>query len=176
MKQSIGFLIALLFMMGSCMKQEAETSNTPQPYAGDCFDSIRNNGETGIDCGGPCSPCPPTISALVNGSDFYASGNNVVAQLIGANALRIVGTETSGNYIQFNFDQSFSTGTYYNIEGIYHAGTKNFITSTATVSFTQFNTADRLITGTFSFTGVDFSSGGLDSAFVTNGEMQNIQY
>lgn len=26
---------------------------------GTCYDGIQNQGETGIDCGGPCAPCPP---------------------------------------------------------------------------------------------------------------------
>ncbi len=30
------------------------------PPSGTCNDGIQNQGETGIDCGGPCAPCPPT--------------------------------------------------------------------------------------------------------------------
>jgi hypothetical protein len=31
-------------------------------YIGSCFDGIQNNGETGIDCGGLCLPCPLRVS------------------------------------------------------------------------------------------------------------------
>lgn len=29
-----------------------------------CYDGKQNQGETGIDCGGPCSECPPTVETL----------------------------------------------------------------------------------------------------------------
>jgi hypothetical protein len=28
-------------------------------FSGPCYDGVQNNGETGVDCGGPCSPCAP---------------------------------------------------------------------------------------------------------------------
>jgi hypothetical protein len=31
----------------------------PCPACATCNDGIQNQGETGIDCGGPCAPCPP---------------------------------------------------------------------------------------------------------------------
>lgn len=34
----------------------------PCPPAASCTDGIQNQGETGIDCGGPCQPCPPSAS------------------------------------------------------------------------------------------------------------------
>lgn len=33
-------------------------ASAPAPIAS-CFDRIKNQGETGVDCGGPCQPCPP---------------------------------------------------------------------------------------------------------------------
>jgi len=30
-----------------------------------CFDNVQNQGETGIDCGGPCEPCAPTVEVPV---------------------------------------------------------------------------------------------------------------
>jgi len=35
-----------------------------KPPAPTCFDKIQNQGETGIDCGGPCQPCPQEILPL----------------------------------------------------------------------------------------------------------------
>lgn len=29
-----------------------------------CFDGIQNQGEQGIDCGGPCKPCPPILEKI----------------------------------------------------------------------------------------------------------------
>ena len=36
-----------------------------------CSDGIQNQGETGIDCGGPCPACPPTIIPTVCSNDTY---------------------------------------------------------------------------------------------------------
>jgi len=46
-----------------CFLQDSPTYNSPScPYNGDCptcDDGEQNQGEEGIDCGGPCSACPP---------------------------------------------------------------------------------------------------------------------
>lgn len=34
----------------------------PCPVVPTCWDGIQNQGETGIDCGGPCAPCPPVAT------------------------------------------------------------------------------------------------------------------
>ncbi len=35
-------------------------------YIATCYDGIKNNGETGIDCGGPCPPCPTCDDGIKN--------------------------------------------------------------------------------------------------------------
>ncbi|MDI3543768.1 MAG: hypothetical protein PWQ28_49 [Candidatus Woesearchaeota archaeon] len=35
-------------------------------YTGTCFDGIQNQGEEGVDCGGPCSPCPSCFDGIQN--------------------------------------------------------------------------------------------------------------
>ena len=35
-------------------------------YIGTCFDGIKNQGETGIDCGGPCPACPTCFDGIKN--------------------------------------------------------------------------------------------------------------
>ncbi|MBW2987936.1 hypothetical protein KY318_00355, partial [Candidatus Woesearchaeota archaeon] len=35
-------------------------------YQGNCHDGIQNNGEEGIDCGGPCPPCPSCFDGIQN--------------------------------------------------------------------------------------------------------------
>ncbi len=35
-------------------------------YITTCYDGIKNNGETGIDCGGPCPPCPTCDDGIKN--------------------------------------------------------------------------------------------------------------
>jgi len=38
-------------------------------YAPSCSDGIQNQGETGIDCGGPCAPCPSCTDGIQNGDE-----------------------------------------------------------------------------------------------------------
>ncbi|MFH1064422.1 MAG: hypothetical protein V1729_05050 [Candidatus Woesearchaeota archaeon] len=46
-------------------KKEPETTRECT-YIHTCRDRIRNQGEEGIDCGGPCPPCPSCIDGLLN--------------------------------------------------------------------------------------------------------------
>jgi photosystem II stability/assembly factor-like uncharacterized protein len=49
----------------ACKKSSKDTTpNSPSP----CFDGVQNNGETGVDCGGPCSPCPKQWTAVTSGT------------------------------------------------------------------------------------------------------------
>ncbi len=78
---SIFFMTLLIgiFQIVSCKKKE--TTPTPTATAtATCSDGIQNQGETGIDCGGPCAACPiTTIGANYGGGIvFYidASGQH----------------------------------------------------------------------------------------------------
>jgi hypothetical protein len=58
MKHPFRLLLTLTILVGglsmtSCLNEE----NRIPP---NCYDGILNNDEEGIDCGGPCKPCPPT--------------------------------------------------------------------------------------------------------------------
>lgn len=68
-------ILGLTLTFSSCKK-------TPEPDQPSCSDGIMNNGETGIDCGGPCASCPPfstpVFFAVFNGSLTYF--NNVTVQ------------------------------------------------------------------------------------------------
>ncbi|MGB4849725.1 MAG: GEVED domain-containing protein [Saprospiraceae bacterium] len=61
---------------------------TPCPT---CNDGIQNQGETGIDCGGPCSPCVPPATILLasyfeTGWDGWVDGGIYADRVSGANA------------------------------------------------------------------------------------------
>ena len=49
------FVSATVVLYTGCSKDDNEGDNTPVPT---CTDGIQNQGETGVDCGGPCNPCP----------------------------------------------------------------------------------------------------------------------
>lgn len=58
------FAWTCMILFVSCEKE----NQNPEPS---CFDGIMNNGELGVDCGGPCPPCsntaPPFLLAVFNG-------------------------------------------------------------------------------------------------------------
>ena len=56
-----------------------------------CADGILNQGETGIDCGGPCSPCFPELKARIDENPWNSTSRN--ASLSGPGELRIFGTD-----------------------------------------------------------------------------------
>ncbi|HOI19254.1 MAG TPA: hypothetical protein PLX15_05335 [Candidatus Woesearchaeota archaeon] len=58
--------------IGTCfdgIQNQGETGidcGGPCPVCPTCFDGIRNQGETGIDCGGPCAPCASCFDGIQN--------------------------------------------------------------------------------------------------------------
>ncbi|HHD92696.1 MAG TPA: hypothetical protein ENL06_03730 [Candidatus Portnoybacteria bacterium] len=43
-----------------------------------CFDGVQNQGELGIDCGGPCSPCAPKVAApVIEDQQLVQEGNGI---------------------------------------------------------------------------------------------------
>jgi hypothetical protein len=73
------FLVAVLLVVAiSCKKKTTNTN--PVAIAETCSDGIKNQGETAIDCGGPCTPCVVPINVLCDGRGStsywpFASGN-----------------------------------------------------------------------------------------------------
>jgi hypothetical protein len=56
-----------------------------------CSDGIQNQGETGVDCGGPCPACPPTETILLasyfeSGWDSWIDGGSDVNRVNSANS------------------------------------------------------------------------------------------
>lgn len=52
----------------------------PCPTAPSCSDGIQNQGETGVDCGGPCPACCPSFLAI---SDYYIDGIQSGPNIVG---------------------------------------------------------------------------------------------
>jgi hypothetical protein len=51
---------------GTLLCEEGVDCGGPCPPCPSCHDGIQNQGETGIDCGGPCAPCPSCHDRLKN--------------------------------------------------------------------------------------------------------------
>src|SRR6266496_2512902 len=61
-------LFCVALALTTCKKKSSdEDKSTPGQT---CTDGIQNQGETGVDCGGPCSPCPSVI-CMGDGSSSY---------------------------------------------------------------------------------------------------------
>ncbi len=53
--------------LNDCGKNKTKPNETQEcVYPGDCYDNILNNNETGVDCGGPCPPCPSCNDGIMN--------------------------------------------------------------------------------------------------------------
>jgi hypothetical protein len=62
MKKTILFTVMMLCIAVAFTTCKKKSSGDNQPEATPtCSDGIQNQGETGVDCGGPCSPCPSVL-------------------------------------------------------------------------------------------------------------------
>jgi hypothetical protein len=67
-----------------------------------------NQGETAVDCGGPCDPCYPRLSAKIDGVEWSATSRN--AFLSAPGTIRIYGTNTQSNFTLY-YSGVFEPGT-----------------------------------------------------------------
>jgi len=143
-----------------------------------CSDGIQNQGETGIDCGGPCPACPvASMSATVDGNAWAAT---YISSSVMSGSLIIQGSHVaSTKAIQLVHSGAFAVGTYSlgAFSGNYAVSspsTVNCIIQTGTLTFTQFNTTTKMVSGTFSFSCTDPSTSVSQS--ITNGVFSNVKY
>jgi hypothetical protein len=122
-----------------------------------CADGIQNQGETGVDCGGPCSPCYPELKALVGADPWNSTSRN--ASLIGQNSIRIFGTDQLAS-VTLNYSGPFQSGifpagTLFDAE--YRDGNGNIYNAfvTGTIEFIAFDTTARTVSGAFKFEATD---------------------
>lgn len=167
---SIGLLaIGLTFIQG-CATSDSETS---KPRAS-CEDNIQNQGENGVDCGGPCNPCPPSLSATVNGSSWQAQGN-INTSINGNSIIILSGNGTST--LSMIYTGPFTAGTYSLSAATYGitATAQNFISNDGTITFNSWDYANEQISGTFNFKAFD-SSGSGDSVVVSQGNFSYVTF
>lgn len=153
-----------------CSTSDSETS-LPRPS---CEDNIQNQGENGVDCGGPCSPCKAKLSASVNGSDWQAQGN-INTSINGNSIIILSGNGTST--LSMIYTGPFTEGTYNLAAATYGitATAQNFISSEGSITFNSWDYANEQISGTFNFKAFD-SSGSGDSVVVTQGNFSYVTF
>lgn len=141
-----------------------------------CADGIMNQNETGVDCGGPCDPCYARLSAKVAGTDWYATSRNAFISAPGT--MRIYGTNSSCNITLF-YSGTFapgtvSAGTNFRAEYRDSLGTLYNSGTSGLVTFTTFDTVQKTMTGIYNFTATDAISG--NQVIISNGVFNVITY
>jgi len=133
-------------------------------------------GETEIDCGGPCEPCPPAeaLSATYLGYSYVANsmGGNLSGSAIGINS-----QGTSGLFIAFTFVGT-DLNTALPITGATIDDASSYYTyelsDTGSVTLTAHDAKRKIISGRFSFSATDYY--GSAKTTVQNGVFSNVRY
>jgi hypothetical protein len=141
-----------------------------------CGDGIMNQGETAVDCGGPCDPCYPLLSAKINQSQWFSTSRT--AQLTGSGQLRIFGTGQMQN-ITLEYSGPFQKGTYpagQLFHGTFVDESGNYYSSvlSGSISFSTIDTVARKLSGTFKLSIRDTVN--LQSVSITNGIFTSLNY
>ncbi len=156
-------------------------------YLRTCNDGIQNGGELGVDCGGTC---PNVCSEIVITNTFFeATVNDMDWSALQVNGSTSNGTLTLSGLDANGLDNDYEIKLIYSEEFITRTGTLDMIANTASIggtniggncmavsgsiSFTKFDTTNRLISGTFEFTCQDAAD---IETTVTNGRFQDISY
>ncbi len=184
------FLFASAMLLGLSLSfyacdgdDDDNNNNNNNNDTGTCSDGIQNQGETGIDCGGPCLKCE-YLSATIDGNNWEAEQLSVKGRLLGTEIV-IQGSRKDGSSnIQLVYEGIWHPGTYafkratYSIPGHQYVLTDP---SHSSVTFTTFTVTDSTyqdstITGTFSATLVDTLAAPMDTVEITNGSFTDIYY
>ncbi|MBL0343568.1 MAG: hypothetical protein IPP71_23560 [Bacteroidetes bacterium] len=158
------------FMLSGCGKTDSAVS-TPVP---DCFDNIQNQGEFGIDCGGPCGPCPAKMTAKIDGVNWESQGN-VTTVINGNSIIFLAGNGTTNMALIYN--GPFTAGNF-NLQSANYsitATSTNYITNVGNISFLSWDQAEQLVSGSFSFNAFE-STGTGDTVHVTQGKFLFVPY
>ena len=126
-----------------------------------CSDGILNQDETSVDCGGSCDPCYPRFSAIIDDTLWYATSRNAMISAPGT--LRIYGTNQVQNLTLY-YSGPFEIGTVptgAQFLGEYRDELGNLYSSVlgGAISFTTFDTTSRTVSASFTFEALDISSG-----------------
>jgi hypothetical protein len=140
-----------------------------------CADGIMNQGETAVDCGGPCDPCYPRLSAKIDGVEWSATSRN--AFLSAPGTIRIYGTNTQSNFTLY-YSGVFEPGTE-NAGAAFRAEYRNangdlYTSTSGSISFSTFDTVSKSVSGTFQFVANDTTHG--TQTTITSGVFNSINY
>jgi len=167
------YLVVLpsVFILNSCQP----TQNNAYVPDETCSDGILNQGETEIDCGGPCQPCHSRMTALVDGNAWEAQGN-VTSSTNNGSILILAGNGTTS--LSMIYTGPFALGTYSLNSAIFveTLTQTNYLANSGTITFTNWDTHEHTVSGTFSFIATETSTPGGSQKVITEGMFKYVPY
>jgi len=173
----IFFLIAFvmtLFSMTHC------STRNDALVIENCADGIKNQDEIGVDCGGICDQkCPPSMSAVVDGSGWKADEEKISSSFVqNSSTLQISGSPSGSFYprIQLVYVGELKFGTFpLHSNTSFLSDLSSFVQfDSGSITFTLVDTRNRLLSGSFSFSCTDNSSGTVHN--ITSGVFELVGY
>jgi hypothetical protein len=141
-----------------------------------CADGIMNQDENAVDCGGLCDPCYPRLSASLNEAPWNSTSRN--AFLSGPGTLRIYGTDQFKSvtlYYSGPFSSgSIPTGTNFTCEFRDENGNLFSSSNVGSITFSTFDTINKKVSGIYNVNVEDFGTGATIS--VSNGVFTELNY
>ncbi len=167
----IGFFACLLLTFSGCNSVDTGVS---KPYP-DCFDNMQNQGEQGVDCGGPCNQCESKMTAKIDGVPWSSQGSLTSAIL---NNKIIIGSGNGTSTLSLIYTGPFVNGIYTGQEGNYIInGNPNttYISNQVNITFTNWDNVNNQVSGTFDFEAFE-STGNGDTIRVTDGRFVFVSF
>lgn len=170
-KSVFAMVLALSGMLTpACNKTDVAVSD-PVPS---CFDSILNQGEIEVDCGGPCPSCPARMTAKVDGVTWESQGG--VASTVNGNNI-LISAGNGSSTISIIYSGPFVNGTFNLTSALYSTNNPvvNYTANTGSVTFIEWSSNPKQVSGFFSFKAFEISGTG-DSVVVNNGKFTFVSY
>jgi hypothetical protein len=164
------FFLIFLLAFTACKDEESVRES--------CFDSIQNQNEAGVDCGGICPfKCQPIMKASINGS-LWEADTTTASYNSGSQIFNLRGRRKSSFYpsVQLIYTGPLAVGEYtLNSTSGYLSDISSFVVlNSGTITLTSVDPLQMMVEGTFNFVCTDSSSGTVYN--VTNGEFRLVSY
>jgi len=164
-------LSILFFVFFSCSKED------PSPIES-CFDNIKNQNEVQTDCGGYCLPCPHSMTAKINGNAWVADTSKIKASYSSnSSTFKLTGSVINPfTQISLVYLGTLSLGSHnLNNSSSFTPNLTGFVVfNSGSISLSEIDSRNNLISGTFNLTVTDTSSS--TTYNITDGVFTNVSY
>lgn len=150
-KRSFLLMLTLGLFLGLSLNS---CDNKDDKDVGTCSDGILNQGEEDVDFGGPCPPCVynPSMTAKVSGYNWIAA--NMTATLSGGQLIITADNGVTRFWMLILVHNGAQKAGTYDLAAdtkILNMNSKEFHYVSGTITFSEFNTTTKRISGSFSF-------------------------